>query len=377
MMANSDCDSLARTELFGIGQVLSDELRPYPGRKETVARMVAACTITTLIAMTFRLPYAFLGIFYSFVISRQTPRWLIRNGFAAVAGSAAAVVYTAAGVQLFYDYEVLHFVFLVFTLYLVFYLKRAMGNDAVTFGFGVTSTVALTLIWDLPHPTEVHLISTFSLSFVVMLGTLVAMAVAWISLHLGHAQDATPVRPIAPFLVPDAFSNPEYGRFAFKGCAAGLLCYVLDSSVAWPVIMGACAETCIVAARPLSTGAGTRNERLFVSVTALILGGVVFGFGSHGLLLPYVDSVTGFMLQFAVIVALAAWVATSSPKLAYAGTLGAMGFFFPMVQRFAPNPPLARSGAFMLDLVLALFAFWLVLDGASDRQASPEAAQFV
>ena len=377
MTANSNPDGLVRTELSGIWQVLSDELSPYRGRKETVVRMVAACTITTLIVMTFRLPYAFLGIFYSFVISRQTPRWLVRNGFAAVAGSAAAVVYTVAGVQLFYDYEVLHFVFLVFTLYLVFYLKRAVGNDAVTFGFGVTATVALTLIWDLPHPTEAHLISTFSLSFVVMLGTLVAMAAAWISLHLGHAQDATPVRSSAPFFVPDALSNPEYGKFALKGCVAGLLCYVLDSSVAWPVIMGACAETCIVAARPLSTGAGTRNERLFVSVTALILGGVVFGFGSHGLLLPYVDSVTGFMLQFAVIAALAAWVATSSPRLAYAGTLGAMGFFFPMVQRFAPNPPLARSGAFMLDLVLALFAFWLVLDGASDRQASPEAAQFV
>jgi len=260
-------------------------------------------------------------------------------------------------------------------LYLVFYLKRAVGNDAVTFGFGVTATVALTLIWDLPHPTEAHLISTFSLSFVVMLGTLVAMAVAWVFLQFGHAQDPPPVGSRVRIFVPDAFSNPEYGKFALKGCLAGLLCYVLDSSVAWPVIMGACAETCIVAARPLSAGAGTRNERLFVSITAL--SGVVFGFGSHGLLLPYVDSVTGFLLQFAVIAALAAWVATSSPRLAYAGTLGAMGFFFPMVQRFAPNPRLARSGAFMLDLVLALLAFWLVLDGASDRQASPESAQFV
>ena len=376
MMSNSAPDGVARTELPRIWQVLSDELRPYPGRAETVARMVVACTITTLIVMTFRLSYAFLGIFYAFVISRQKPRWLIRNGFAAVAGSAAAVVYSAAGVQLFYDYEVLHFVFLVFTLYLVFYLKRALGNDAVTFGFGVTATVALTLIWDLPHPTEAHLISTFSLSFVVMLGTLVAMAVAWVSLQLGHTEDAQTARFRTPFLVPDAFSNPEHGRFALKGCLAGLLCYALDSSVAWPVIMGACAETCIVAVRPLSAGAGTRNERLFVSVTALFLGGVGLGFGSHRLLLPFADSITGFILQFAMIAALAAWVATSSPRLAYAGTLGAMGFFFPMVQRFAPNPPLARSGAFIIDLVLALSAFWLVLDGASDRQASPQAKQF-
>lgn len=375
-MSNTAPAPLARTEFVGIRQILSDELRPYPGRTATVARMVAACTVTTVVVMTFRLPYAFLGIFYAFVISRQKPEWLLRNGFAAVAGSAAAVVYVAAGVQLFYDYQVLHFVFLLFTLYLVFYLKRALTNDSLTFGFGVTATVALTLIWDQPYPTEAHLDSTFSLSFVVALGTLVAMAVAWVALQLDRTGNAHAAQSRQPLLIPDAFSNREYTTFALKGCLAGLFCYVLDSSVAWPVIMGACAETCIVCARPLSTGAGTRNERLFVSVTALMVGGIVLGFGSHGLLLPSVDSITGFMLQFAAIAAVAAWIATSSPRLSYAGTLGAMGFFFPMVTGFAPNPPLARSGAFMVDLVAALLAFWLVLDGASDPAVLPQSRQF-
>jgi len=370
---------LTRTDFAGIREILSDEFRPYAGRTETVARMVAACTVTTVIVMTFRLPYAFLGVFYAFVISRQKPERIVHNGFSAVAASAAAVVYVAMGVQLFYDYEVLHFVFLAFTLYLVFYLKRALTNDSVTFGFGVTATVALTLIWDRPYPAETHLASTFSLSFVVALGTLVAMAVAWVALQLhptGRAvrsEGTSAAQSSPPLLVSDAFSNQEYARFALKGCFAGLLCYIVDSSVAWPVIMGACAETCIVSARPLSPGAGTRNERLFVSVTALIVGGIVFGFGSHGLLLPFVDSIIGFILQFAVIAALAAWVATSSPRLSYAGTLGAMGFFFPMVTGFAPNPRLARSGAFFVDLVLALLAFWLVLDRAADPEASSPA----
>ncbi len=219
--------------------------------------------------------------------------------------------------------------------------------------------------------------ATFSLSFVVALGTLVAMAVAWVALQLKATTGQPPAaRSRQPLLVADAFSNWEYGRFALKGCVAGLLCYILDSSVAWPVIMGACAETCIVSVRPLSKGTGTRNERLFVSVAALILGGIVLGFGSHGLVLPFIDSITGFVLQFAVIAAMAAWVATSSPRLSYAGTLGAMGFFFPMVQGFAPNPPLVRSGAFMIDLVLALLAFWLVLDGAPDAALSRESRQF-
>ncbi|HUA21634.1 MAG TPA: hypothetical protein VMB25_22975 [Bryobacteraceae bacterium] len=375
-MSNVAGNGGARTDFGGIWRILSDESRPYPGRTETVARMVAACTITTLLVLVFRLPDAFLGVFYAFVISRERPEWLVRNGFAAVTASAAAVVYVAAGVQLFYDYEVLHFAFLAFTLYLVFYLRRALTNDGVTFGFGVTATVALTLIWDQPNPTEAHLDSTLSLSFVVALGTLVAMAVAWVALQLKAAPGAPADCSRPPLFVPDAFSNREYSAYAFKGCVAGLLCYILDSGVAWPVIMGACAETCIVAARPLPAGAGTRSERLFVSVTAIIMGGIVLGFGSQGLLLPFVDSITGFILQFVAIAALVAWVATSSPRLSYAGTLGAMGFFFPMVTGFAPNPPLARSGAFLVDLVLALVAFWLVLDGASDSAVEPESTQY-
>lgn len=366
-MSSAAVNGLTRTELTGIGQILSDELRPYPGRTETVARMVLACTITTIVVMTFRIPYAFLGIFYAFVISRQRPEWLLRNGFAAVAASAAAVVYVAAGVQLFYNYDVLHFVFLVFTLYLVFFFKRALTNDSVTFGFGVTATVALTLIWDRPQPAEAHLASTFSLSFVVALGILVAMAVAWVALQLDRAGNPAAIRSHELLLVPDAFSNRKYAKFALKGCLAGLLCYVVDSGVAWRVIMGACAETCIVSARPLLASAGTRNERLFLSIAALVVGGVVLGFGSHGLLLPFVDSITGFILQFTVIATAAAWIATSSPRLSYAGTLGAMGFFFPMVTNFAPNPPLARSGAFLADLVLALLAFWLVLDDTNSN----------
>ena len=169
------------------------------------------------------------------------------------------------------------------------------------------------------------------------------MSVAWVAPQLRLTGNALAPTSSQPLLATDAFSNPQCATYALSGCVAGMLCYVLDSSVAWPVIMGACAGICIVSARPLSVGAGTRNERLFVSIAALFLGGVVLGFGSHGLLLPSVDSITGFMLQFSVVAAAAAWIATSSTRLSYAGTLGAIGFFFPMVTGFAPDPPLEWS----------------------------------
>jgi hypothetical protein len=344
---------------------LAEELRPYPGRKETVIRMAAASIVTTIIVMTFRMPYSFLGIFNAFVLSLRNPEWLLRNGWAAVAASVAAVAYVAAGVNLFYDYQVLHFVFLAASVFLVFYLKRVLTNDGITFNFGVTAIVAMTLLWDRPYPAEAHLASTLSLSFVVMLGTLVAMAVAWIALELGRRAtpkglNAAPTEPVQPLLVRDAFSNPEYSRFALGGCVAGSLCYFFDSGVSWPVIMGTCAGACMVSARPLSAGAATPTNRFFISLAALSAGGVVFGLGSLALVLPFFDSITGFTLQFVTIAFGAAWLATSSPRLAYAGTLAAMGYFFPMVQRFGPYTSLVRNGAFLGDLVLALLAFWLV-----------------
>lgn len=349
----------------GITGLLLNELRPYPGRKATVVRMVAASIVTTIIVMTFRIPYSFLGIFNAFVLSLQKPGWLLRNGWAAVVATVAAVAYVAIGVNLFYDYQVLHFVFLLASVFLVFYLKRVLTNDGVTFNFGVTAIVAMTLLWDRPYPAEAHLASTLSLSFVVMLGTLVAMAVAWIALELDrHATpkglSAASTEPVQPLLVRDAFSNPEYTRFALGGCAAGSLCYFFDSGVSWPVIMGTCAGACMVSARPLSAGAGTPTNRFFTSITALFAGGVVLGFGSLALVLPFFDSIMGFTLQFVTIAAGAAWLATSSPRLAYAGTLGAMGYFFPMVQRFGPYTSLIRNGAFLGDLALALLAFWLL-----------------
>ena len=352
----------------GITGLLLEELRPYPGRNATVVRMVVASLITIIIVMTFRIPYAFLGVFNAFVISRQRPEWIVRNGPAAAIASVAAVAYVATGVNLFYDYQVLHFVFLLASLYLVFYLKRALTNDSVTFGFGVTAVVAMTLLWDRPYPAEANLASTISLSFVVMLGTLTAMATAWVALELDrktappNAAGMVSAEAVPPLLAADAFSNREYTRYALGGCLAGALCYFVDSGLAWPVIMGACAETCIVSARPVSSAAGSATERFLVGVTALLIGGAILGLGSLALVLPSLDSITGFTLQFAAIASAAAWVATSSPRLAYAGTLGAMGYFFPLVQRFGPDVSLVRSSAFYGDLLLALAAFWLVFD---------------
>src|SRR5262245_56423778 len=45
--------------------------------------------------------------------------------------------------------------------------------------------------------------------------------------------------------VPDAFTNPEYVRYALKGTLAVMICYTLQNAVNWPGIQ-TCLITCLI-----------------------------------------------------------------------------------------------------------------------------------
>ncbi|HWO37437.1 MAG TPA: hypothetical protein VNO32_52335, partial [Candidatus Acidoferrum sp.] len=74
---------------------LKEELAPYQGRTETVARMVLAATLVMIICETFRIPYAFEGAIFTFIILRESPRATLQSAaatFLAVGIGAAYVL---------------------------------------------------------------------------------------------------------------------------------------------------------------------------------------------------------------------------------------------------------------------------------------------
>src|SRR5262249_18337632 len=78
--------------LAWFGDCLRDELRPYAGRLELVARMVIAPTIVMLITMTFRIPFGSHGAIYTFFLSRESPRSTLK------AATTIGVVVSASAV---------------------------------------------------------------------------------------------------------------------------------------------------------------------------------------------------------------------------------------------------------------------------------------
>lgn len=226
MAVSAESPAIGNAGLDRLGAFLREELAPYPGRTAAVARMATACIVTMLAVMIFKLPNGFLAVFYALAISREDPRPTVRNGFAIVLGNLAGLALALAGIILFIDDPLLHFLFVVGTFFLAFFLTRTLANHSMAFGFSIILVAAssVNIIWARPNPLRPDIDITLWTSFGMILGTLATVLADWV-----FSSPATPV--VLPpssrrLFVADAFSNPAYQVFATKGCLAATICYV-------------------------------------------------------------------------------------------------------------------------------------------------------
>ena len=159
--------------------------------------------------------------------------------------------------------------------------------------------------------------------------------------------------------LPDAFENPEYQRFAFAGCLAASVCYVLYNALDWPGIGQTCVLTCIVTA--LST-IGTSLQAQFLRLAGFVVGGLVMGISAQILILPALDSIFGFALLFAAGTAIAAWFATSSPRLSFFGVQIALAFYFVNLQDFHIQTDLTIARDKVAGVFLGILAMGFIFD---------------
>jgi multidrug resistance protein MdtO len=158
--------------------------------------------------------------------------------------------------------------------------------------------------------------------------------------------------------VPDAFQNPEYQRFAFAGCMAATVCYVLYNALDWPSISTS-VLTCIVTAL---TTIGNSLQAQFLRLAGFVTGGLVLGISAQILVLPALDSIFGFALFFAAATALAAWFATSSPRLSFFGVQIALAFCFVNLQDFQVQTDLTIARDKVLGVLLGILAMGFIFD---------------
>jgi multidrug resistance protein MdtO len=499
-------------------QFLKVELSPFPGRAWIVARMTIAATILMLLVMTFRIPGGFLAATFTLFLSRENPTATFRAGTKVILAFILATAYTIIGITLFVDNPLTHFLWILATLFLSFYLIRIIPDypTAVVFGFtvagaiplwdetllnvntrventlwfayavmiGTVVTIAIEYIFRRVHPTSdlvdgidirlhtverflrrlgadeqiddelqkaialysnagtsrlrrilyrsgfgAHFISQMNAA-VALLGRLVDLAASLNTLKTGRAITSTvedrercnhladklaelqrelklqavprkiilPPRAASaglpflpqmertvslipeafagsesiqefitapideevrePFLVSDALTNPDHIRFALRGMLAASACYIAYSAIAWRGLSTSIA-TCIITA--LST-IGASRQKQFLRFMGAVIGGIFFGMGAQMFVLPYLNSIAGFTVLIAVVTSIAAWIATSTPRLSYLGVQLALAFYLVNLQEFAIQTSLSIARDRIFGVLLGLLAMWLIFD---------------
>ena len=493
---------------------LRDEMAPYRGRSALVVRMVTAATVVMIISMTFRVPYGAYGAIYALALSRESLESTANAARAMAIGLVLGGAYVLVGAMLVLNDPMLRFLWVVGSLFLVFYLISALSSYAAAARFGYLIIITIPL-WDLHTSAEQkvegtlwavgtitvasiitlllemvfasfrreddliegiteRLVSVEELlayylderpinadtrsgvarlavvgtsrlrrmlqrsnydpqheqkmaAVVALVGRLVDVAanleqlsslvpdddrerirtvaknISEIRACLAHgtvprltelqgeiqassglpllheiektvslipevftgAQSLSAYIPLPSDeggrtmpLVPGALSNFDHVKFGLRGCLAASLCYIIYNSLSWPGISTA-VTTCLLTA--LSTIGASRQKQVLRFAGALI-GGLGIGMGAQVFILPYIDSIGGFMVLFVVVMGAAAWLATSSPRLSYFGVQVAVAFCLITLQEFKIQTSLAVARDRVVGILLGLVMMWLAFD---------------
>ena len=138
---------------------LRDELSPYPGRGALVARMVVAASIVMLVNMTFKIPYGAYATLYALTTSRENPDSTLKAIKTSVLWFAIAAAYVLIGAILFSSDPVLRVVWVLVSLFLIFFSLSAAASHLAAVRFGYLVAITLTL-WDSEIRAEEKVVGT-------------------------------------------------------------------------------------------------------------------------------------------------------------------------------------------------------------------------
>jgi multidrug resistance protein MdtO len=158
--------------------------------------------------------------------------------------------------------------------------------------------------------------------------------------------------------VTGSLLDPEHIKFALRGCLVSTSCYVIFNALFWPEISTA-VTTCFLTAL---TTIGASHQKQVLRFAGALIGGFGIGMGSQIFILPYIDSIAGFTLLYIAAISIAAWIATSSPRLSYLGVQLAVAFCLINLQEFTFQTSLKVARDRAIGVLLGLLMMWLFFD---------------
>jgi multidrug resistance protein MdtO len=164
------------SQLHWFWEFLREELAPYPGRTGTVARMVIAATLAMIICMTFRIPYAFQAAIYALIVSRENPRATLESAGIMSGITAVTATYILISAWFVISVPVLHFLWIILTLFAAFYALSTITNYFAVAMFANMISVSVPL-WDRHVAAETNVEDTLWVVLAASIGVVVTAAV--------------------------------------------------------------------------------------------------------------------------------------------------------------------------------------------------------
>jgi multidrug resistance protein MdtO len=157
------------------------------------------------------------------------------------------------------------------------------------------------------------------------------------------------------FFVADAFTNPDYIRYALKTTAAAMFCYFLYSLLDWPGI-----HTCFLTCYIVTLGTAAESvEKLTLRILGCLVGAAA-GYGTMIFLIPYLTSITALMVVVFAGALAAGYVSAGSERISYAGFQFAFAFFLCVIQGSSPAFDLSTARDRVIGILLGNVVAYLV-----------------
>jgi multidrug resistance protein MdtO len=185
--------------------------------------------------------------------------------------------------------------------------------------------------------------------------------------------------PPRRLLVADAFSNPAHWQFALKTTIAVMTSYAVYTLLDWPGMRTSVVTCFFVALSSL----GETVHKLLLRLSGAVIGGAIAGL-CIVFVLPHLTDIGQLCVLVAVVSVGAAWVATSSELLSYAGMQIAFAFFLGVLQGYAPATDLTVlrdrvAGILLGNIVITIVfsSFWPQSARSGVRAALAEALRAI
>ena len=341
---------------------LKRELAPTRARKIRTIILVGSAVLSVMISMTLQVPEVAVTAFIIFFISQATKQLTVITGLLGAIGASIGIGGSLVLYKFTYGHPDLRIPAMAIALFLGMWLSRAFVIGPLgfiigffvaytqSFGEGVPSPELLVrgLLW-------IWVAAAYGVAVIVVL-TLLFLPDSAEPAAAAHPPKLKSEPDRRHLFKPDAFTNPTHVQFALKVTLGAMFCYIVYSAIDWPGISTAFITCTFIA---LESTEATLYKGV-LRIVGCVIGGSLALF-SIVFLIPHMETIASLVVLVAFVATIAAWVATGSQRISYAGIQIAFAFFLSIFQGYGPDTDLDkvrnRVVGIVFGLIITAFVF--------------------